>query len=417
MKYDFFKNDCYNLYTIKTDKFKTSHMEIIFRNKCSIENITYSALLFDVLMENNSEFKTRKLLARKLEDLYNLSLYSVNSRVGNTILTNIIADYLDPIYMDKSSLEDIVKLTFDMLFKPNVIDGAFDETTFNIVKKRLELEIEAIKENPKQLSILSANKALDKNSPRSFISSGDAKILADITPKTLYDFYKRTLEESIVDIYIIGNIEPKQIEKLISKYANFTSIKTDSIPLYLEEMNAHKLIQKDEKKNISQLQLVNIYSLCDLDSFECNYVMPIFNMLWGSGSLESKVYKSLRSDNALCYNVQTYYQKYDRTLILHTAIDKDKSKLALKLIKSALNSMRKGEISEEELENVKNIMINSLNVIYDSPSRLLDNYLFSNIADLPSIEDRILQYKKVTIDDLICVSKKIKLALIYRMGE
>ena len=44
-------------------------------------------------------------------------------------------------------------------------------------------------------------------------------------------------------------------------------------------------------------------------------------------------------------------------------------------------------------------MINSLNVIYDSPSRLVDNYLFSNIAALPSIDERIQQYKKVTIED------------------
>ena len=45
------------------------------------------------------------------------------------------------------------------------------------------------------------------------------------------------------------------------------------------------------------------------------------------------------------------------------------------------------------------------------------NYLFSNIADLPNIEDRIEEYKKVTIEDLIRVSKKIKLVLNYKMGE
>lgn len=417
MKYDCFKNDCFNLYTIKTDKFNTCHLEIVFRNKCSKEFITYSALLFDILMENNSQFKSRKLLARKEQELYNLGIYSVNSRVGNVLLSNIVSHFLDPKFMEKTTLEEIIKLTFDIIFNPNINNDAFDEETFNMVKKRLKTEIEAVKENPKQMSILSANKSLDKSSPRSFNSSGDIEILENITPKKLYEFYKKVLEESLVDIYIVSNIDSNVLKELICKYARFTSIKTNSISLYLDEINIKRTILKEEKKNITQLQLVNIYSLCNLDSFECNYVMPIFNMLWGSGSLESKVYKTLRGENALCYNVQTYYQKYDKTLILHTAIDSDKYKYALKLIKSTLHSMTKGEITARELEDVKNIMINSLNVIYDSPSRLVDNYLFSNIAALPSIDERIQQYKKVTIEDLVRVSKKIALVLTYRMGE
>lgn len=416
MKYDKILTDCYNIYTIKTDKFKTCHMEIVFRNKCDKDFITYSALLFDVLMENCEEYSSKKLLARRLQELYNLSVYAVNSRVGNMLFSNVVADFLDPVYMDKDSLEEIIKLTFDMIFRPNVCNDGFDEETFNTVKRRLQKEIEAVKESPKQLSIMNAFKTLDEASPRSFNSCGDAEILKDITPKKLYQFYKKVLEESIVDIYIIGNIDSKQIEQLITKYSKFNSIKTQTLPLYLDEINVRGVKEKSETKDISQLQLVQIYSLANLDSFECNYVMPIFNMLWGSGSLESKVYKSLRGENALCYNVVTYYQKYDRTLILHTAIDKEQEKYAMKLIKSTLESMSKGEITSEELQNVISIMINSLNIIYDSPSRLIDNYLFSNIADLPNIEDRIEEYKKVTIEDLIRVSKKIKLVLNYKMG-
>ena len=417
MKYETILNDCYNIYGIKTDKFKTCHMEIIFRSKCSKENITYNALLFDILMENNKDFKNKKLLARKFQELYNLNLYAVNSRVGDTLLSNVVADFLDPKYMDSHSLEDIIKLTLDMIFNPNIENDEFDNETFSRVKKRLQKEIDAIKESPKQLSIMNAFNHLDNKSPRSFNSCGDAKILDDITPKKLFEFYKKLLEEAYVDIYIIGNIDIKEIEKLVEKYSHFTSIKTNNLSLYLDEINVHVIKNESDSKDISQLQLVQIYALNDLDSFECNYVMPVFNMLWGSGSLESKVYKTLRGDNALCYNVQTYYQKYDRTLILHTAIDSDKCKTALKLIKNSLESMAKGDITKKELDNVKNIMINSLNIIYDSPSRMIDNYLFSNIADLPCIEDRIEEYKKVTIEDLIRVSKKISLILNYRMGE
>ena len=417
MKYDQFENDSYNLYTIKCDKFKSCHLEIVFRSACTKENITYQSMLFDMLMENNKIYPTKKLLSRCLEDLYNLSLFASTSRVGNTLITSIVADFLDPKYMDEHSLEDIIKLIFTSIFNPNVDNDEFDENTFNVVKNRLKSEIEGIIEDPKQSSILNALKSIDENNPRGWNTSGSIDVLNAITPKKLYTYYKNVLEDSYVDIYIIGNLDMNNINKLIKKYAKWNSIKTQGLDLYLNELNNKKVLNNFENSNITQTQLVEIYSVNNLDDYELNYVLPIFNLLWGSGSLDSKLYKTIREENGLCYNIQTIYQKYDRIIILHTAIDNDAYNKAIKLIKNSFNDMTRGNITEEELNNTKKILINGLNLIYDNPSRLIDNYVFTNIANLPSIEERIDEYKKVTIDDLIKVSKKIKLVLNYKVGE
>ena len=45
MKYDCFTNDTYNLYTIETNKFKSGHLEIVFRSEATFENITYISFL------------------------------------------------------------------------------------------------------------------------------------------------------------------------------------------------------------------------------------------------------------------------------------------------------------------------------------------------------------------------------------
>ena len=392
-------------------------MEIVFRNKCSKESMTYSALLFDLLMENNKEYSSRKLLARKYQELYNVALYSSNSRVGETMLSNIIVDFLDPKYMEEDLLEEIIRLTFSMIFEPNVEDGEFDESTFNIVKNRLMCEIESLKEDPKQSSILAAFRNLDAKSPRAWNSSGDAEILKTITPKKLYKYYLDLLESALVDIYIIGDLDMKKIFKYVEKYSHFTSIKTHKIDMYLDEIKEKKSREVAQKNQLSQMNIVQIYALKGMNDFETDYVMPIFNLLWGSGSLESKLYKTLRGENSLCYNVSTFYQKYDRNIIVHTAIDKENRAKTNRLIKTCLQDMVKGNISSEELENIKNMLINSLNLIYDSPSRLIDNYLFSNIANLPDIDERIDEFKSVTIQDLINVAKKVKLVLDYRIGE
>ena len=45
----------YNLYTIKTDRFKTCHVEIIFRNNVVPEELTIRNVLFDTLLESNND--------------------------------------------------------------------------------------------------------------------------------------------------------------------------------------------------------------------------------------------------------------------------------------------------------------------------------------------------------------------------
>ena len=48
----------YNLYTIKTDRFKTCHVEIIFRNNVVPEELTIRNVLFDTLLESNKNYQT-----------------------------------------------------------------------------------------------------------------------------------------------------------------------------------------------------------------------------------------------------------------------------------------------------------------------------------------------------------------------
>jgi hypothetical protein len=49
MTYKEYKNESYNLYTIKTDKFKTCHMEIIFYENFDSKLITPMNFLTDML--------------------------------------------------------------------------------------------------------------------------------------------------------------------------------------------------------------------------------------------------------------------------------------------------------------------------------------------------------------------------------
>ena len=65
-----YKMKGYTLHTIKTDKFKMCHVEVIFRNNVVKEEITKRNLLFDMLCECSNSYKGKRDLALELENLY-----------------------------------------------------------------------------------------------------------------------------------------------------------------------------------------------------------------------------------------------------------------------------------------------------------------------------------------------------------
>ena len=70
MEYQKYNCNSYNIHTIKTDKFKTVRMEIIFSRevkKCEMAAFTF---LCDLLTDSSKQYKTRKDIAIRLEELY-----------------------------------------------------------------------------------------------------------------------------------------------------------------------------------------------------------------------------------------------------------------------------------------------------------------------------------------------------------
>lgn len=136
----------------------------------------------------------------------------------------------------------------------------------------------------------------------------------------------------------------------------------------------------------------------------------------GNGGLTSKLYKSLREENSLCYAITSMFLKYDNLLVIQLSLEKENIKKAVELIKKCLKSMIKGDFTEEDIENAKKNIIWSLNLSLDNNVSLINNYVFNIIDDLPLLEERKELFSKVTKEEIIAVAKKIKLNTIYSLN-
>ena len=412
---EFKKYDCksYNIHTIKTDKFKTVRMEIIFKREVEKDKMPIFTFLCDILTDSSKKYQRRKDIAIRLEELYKANFYGTTNKVGNLFTASFVLEFIDPKYInEKDYLKDVLSFPFEVINSPRVKNREFDLTNFNIIKRRMKEEIESVKESSDKLALINALKTMDETSPSSYKVLGTIDDLNKITPSNLYEAYEDLFNHSICDIFLIGDIEEKYVDIIKDNFKNRV-IKIKKINLDVKNKARKKALEESEKSNFVQSTLVMIYNINNLSKILKNTSFHVFNYILGSGGITSKLYKNLRTDNSLCYSVRSIYLKYDGLLIILVSLDKSNVKLAEKLIKKSINEMISGEYSDEVIEDAKKNLTFSLKMGLDNNVSTLNNYVFNVYDNLPLLEERIELINKTTKEELIECGKSLSLNTIY----
>ena len=414
MVYKIYKCNSFNIHTIKTDRFKTAHMEIMFRKSIVKEELCAYTFLMDMLSESSCKYKTKRELIIRFEELYKTSCYGITVKTGNVLNSTMVVDFIDPKFIDEDNyLEEVLKLPIDMLQNPNVVNEEFDLKQFNIVKERIIRDINSIKDNPFKYTIRNAFNVMDKNSPTAFSVLGELDDVEKITPATLYKTYKSLFKECVCDIFIIGDMDMDEVASIIRKHFKYRVINTETLPLMVDNNVRKKAIVKKEVSENIQANLVMIYNVGDLSDNERHVTFQVFNYIFGNGGLTSKLYKCIREENSLCYAISSLYMKYDKLLVIHVSLDDENTDKAISLVKKCLKEMTNGNFLDSDIDDAKTNLVMSLDLASDNNVSTLNNYVFNYFDSLPELDERKNLIKNVTKEDIVNVAKKIKLNTVY----
>ena len=414
MVYKIYKCNSFNIHTIKTDRFKTAHMEIMFRKSIVKEELCAYTFLMDMLSESSCKYKTKRDLIIRFEELYKTSCYGITVKTGNVLNSTMVVDFIDPKFIDEDNyLEEVLKLPIDMLQSPNVVNEEFDLKQFNIVKERIIRDINSIKDNPFKYTIRNAFNVMDKNSPTAFSVLGELDDVEKITPATLYKTYKSLFKECVCDIFIIGDMDMDEVASIIRKHFKYRVINTETLPLMADNNVRKKAIVKKEVSENIQANLVMIYNVGDLSDNERHVTFQVFNYIFGNGGLTSKLYKCIREENSLCYAISSLYMKYDKLLVIHVSLDDENTDKAISLVKKCLKEMTNGNFLDSDIDDAKTNLVMSLDLASDNNVSTLNNYVFNYFDSLPELDERKNLIKNVTKEDIVNVAKKIKLNTVY----
>lgn len=404
----------YKLHMIKTDKFKSVMVRVYFRQPIVKENITKRSFLTTMLNLSSKKYPTKRLMALQSQDLYSCKISSVDSRLGNYLNTSFTMTVLNDKYTEEGNLAKSIEFLGDVIYDPDVKDGKFSTKSFNIVMNQACLALSSIKEDTRSYSVMRLLEEMD-DGVISYRSVGYLDDLKSINEENLYDYYLEMISRDMMDVFVIGDIDFKEIEQLIKKTFKAKVFKKIRVPYSVEEKKAprNKRIVK-ESNDSNQSKLAVGFRLCGLSEYERNYPLSLFNIIFGGGP-DSKLFQEVREKNSLAYYIGSTPNKLDNVLLVRAGITKDNFDLSVNLIEKELANMCKGKFNDEDIDKAKELFTSAIDEISESKARIIESYYMIELLGVDDIETKKQKMLKVTKDEIVKVAKKVKIDMVYML--
>lgn len=423
MKYKKISNYSYNLHMIKTDKFKTTTIQVNFKRELRKEDITIRNLIINALCESTKNYPTKKDMIIQTEELYDLYYRGINYISGKYNIMTFDVTFLDEKYTEEGMLDKSIKFLIEILFNPNVVKKrnkiCFDEKNFDMAYNTLKNNIVSLKENPDSYSRIRMLENMEKDSYISYRSVGYIDDLNKIDSAKLYQYYGSILKNDIVDIFVIGNINERRIKKIIDEcFSNIKTLKRPAGSHFIQSKRT-RLIPKTfkEKQDINQSKLCLGYKIDKMTDFELRYVLNVYSYILGGGP-DSKLFRNVREKNSLCYHISSIGNPLTSLLIISAGINKKDFRKALSLIKKEVYSIKKGNFNNDDIIKAKITYINSMKELEDDPQSLLSLYAGMEYLKSDDIQTRFRKINNVTKSNVIKLANKIHLDTVYLLeGE
>ena len=416
MEYKKYEYDNYIVHLLKTDKFKSIFVSLFLINKFEKESLTKNSLLRGLLTSSSKSLKNETEVLKKEYDLYNSNVCISNNIYNNVITTDFNIDFLEDKYTEGGLMKKALDYFFDKIFIPNIKDGKFEETNYDLAVKSLNEYYIRKKENKDRYAYLKAKELLDLEQLKYDIN-GYKEDLEKITNEDMVSYYNNLFKEAHSNIFVIGNFDEEELLKIINEKVEGKLYKNDNIFKLNDIKENSELKEKIDIENNNQSKLILIYKMLNMTDRERNVILPIFTRIFGVGN-NSKLFKNVREDKSFAYDIRANSAREESILFVEAGIDVLNKDKTIECITEELENMKNGNITDEEIEEAIKFRYRSLKQFEDDNEAILYLKLYSVLFDNDDLYQREEKLKTVTKEEIISLAKKIELNVIYMLkGE
>ena len=404
---------------VHTNKFKSSHFGVTLLTPLDREYATQNALLGPVLRRGSRTYPDMQAISAALDEMYGGVVEPLVTKKGETQCLGFVASFLDDAYAlnGEPILEQAAQLLGDLLLRPGTENGVFKKEYVDSERSNLIDRIRAQKNDKRQYSMSRLAREMCRDEAFGVDKLGNEEQARAITPATLWQRYQDLLSIARVELYYCGSAQPERVEQALRQaFADLPVNENREQPTCHVRANAGGNEPRivEESLDVTQGKLAMGFrtggiTVCD-EEFPALLLM---NAVFGGTSM-SKLFMNVRERLSLCYFASSALERIKGLMLVSSGIEFEKYQQARDEILAQLEACRRGEITSDELEGARRIIVTALRTTLDSQSRMADYWLGQAVAGLEeSPEELVARVEGVTVDRLVEVAEKLELDTIY----
>ena len=404
------------LHFIQSEKFKTNKIKVRFSAPMSKETVAGRVLTASMLETVNAVYPTSQAFRERLANLYGADYSTSLSRRGLVHYLDINLSFVRDKFLSRKNVLTDAMLDFlkASLFSPLVSQDAFDESAFEIEKKNILNDLEAEIEN----HFYHAHRELDKlfyeEEEMQMPRVGTIELIQKETAASSFAAFQEMLQENQIDFFFIGDFNEVAVREKIQSFN--LAPRQQELQLVYQQEYSNVLREGLEQKDVHQ-SIIELAYHFPIQYGEGEHLpLVVLNALLG-GFAHSKLFVNLREKEGLAYTISSNFDIFSGMMRIYAGIDRSNRTRTVALINRQILDLKRGNFSQEELNQTKKMLRNSVLLAQDRQNTILERaYMASVLGNkFLSLEAWLKALEQVRKDDIIKAAGLLKLQAIYFM--
>ena len=404
---------------VHTNKFKSSRFGVTLLTPLDRQTASANALLCWVLRRGTRSHPDMQSVSAALDELYGGSIETLVTKKGETQCVGFTANFLDDAYAlnGEDILTPAAGLLGELLLHPHTENGVFSAEYVTSERDNLIDRIRAQRNDKRQYALYRLAQEMCRGEAFGVDKLGEEELVRAITPESLWQSYQNLLAAAQVELYYCGSAQPRRVEDALrSAFAELPAGRSRTAPVCQISEHAAEGAPRmvTESLDVTQGKLAIGLRTGGITARDGEFpALLLLNAVFGGTSM-SKLFMNVREKLSLCYFASSGLERHKGLMLVSSGIEFEKYEQARDEILAQLESCRRGEITADELEGARRIVITALQTILDTQSRMADHWLGQAVAGLPDgPEEMVRQIERVTPEQLKQVAQKLELDTIY----
>jgi len=403
---------------LRSDKFKTACMSVTLLTQLRRETAAMNAVIPFVLRRGTTRYSDMEQLSRRMDELYGAAVEPVVRRIGEIQCIGFYGSFPEPDYLPggEALLGDTCALMAQLLLDPVTRGGLLLPQYVDSEREKL-LDIIRSRMNDKRSYALTRcieeMCCYEDFAVSRFGSESEAE---NIHYKKLTRHYRELIQTCPVEIFYCGKTDFKAVSAAMRDA--FSAMPRGEIDydigtdLRMNAVEDHVRFVEEEM-DVTQGKLVLGFRLGECMEEPDIPALYVFNAVYGSGTT-SKLFMNVREKLSLCYYASSAVYLHKGIMLVSSGIEFDKLDAARDEILAQLDSVRRGEITGDELRSAKKSVASDLRAVQDSIGELEGFYLSQALDGLDYGPAELAALAEdVTKEDVQAIAESIECDLIY----